>query len=262
MNILFLGGDARMGYAADFLAASSAYEPRCLENSGDSRFPAIVLPVPLTKNGADIFAPLSPAPIPLERVVQFAEPRALILAGGECPRLSALCKAHSLSIVNYFADETLTLRNAALTAEAAVSLLVTNSDNALLGARVLITGFGRIARELSARLRAFGCECVIAARRRESRACAQLLGFSAITVEEIPARLTEFAFIVNTAPAPLFSEEDFARMSPDCVFLELASVPEQRPHNVRYIHGMGLPGKYSPKTAGRFIAEELLRYLK
>lgn len=259
MEILFLGGDKRMAYAADFLSAYG-YKIRREEDAGGSRFPVIVLPVPLTKNGEDVFSPLSPAPLPPERVLSFAEPNALILAGGEWQKLREVCAEHTL--VNYFAEESLTLRNAALTAEAAVALLVQNSDCALLGSRALITGYGRIARELAARLTAFGCECVIAARRREARTEAELRGLRTVSAEELPALVSEFPFIVNTAPAQLFSEDDFSRMREDCVFMELASLPPREEQRVRYIHAAGLPGKISPKTAGRFIAEELLRFLR
>ncbi|MGN0682152.1 MAG: dipicolinate synthase subunit DpsA [Oscillospiraceae bacterium] len=259
MEILFLGGDKRMAYAADFLSAYG-YEIRRGEDAGGSRFPVIVLPVPLTKNGEDVFSPLSSAPLPLEQVAEYAEPNALILAGGECPRLREVCAEHTL--VNYFAEESLTLRNAALTAEAAVARLVQSSDCALLGSRALIVGYGRIARELAARLSAFGCECVIAARRLEARTEAELRGFRSVSAEELPSLVSEFPFIVNTAPAPLFSEDDFSCMREDCVFLELASLPPREERRVRYIHAAGLPGKFSPKTAGRFIAEELLRFLR
>ncbi len=257
MNILFLGGDARMSYAASILSHLHA-----VFFSGEN-FPAIVLPVPLTKNGSDVFAPLSPEPIPLDAVPRLAAPSALILAGGECPALTSLCEQHSLRLVNYFASETLTLRNAALTAEAAVSLLVQSSDGSLLGSRVLIIGYGRISRELARRLTAFGADCTIAARRREAQAEARLHGYTAFSTEEIPAHTADFDYIANTVPAPLFSEPDFAAMRPGCVFIELASLPNTPPPapHVRYIHAPGLPGRYSPKKAGEYIAEELLRYL-
>ncbi len=255
MKILFLGGDARMSHAAAVLSRSHE-----VFFSGES-FPVIVLPVPLTKNGTDIFSPTET--IPIETVARFAEPSALILAGGECERLTSLCAGRSLRLVNYFSSETLTLRNAALTAECAVSLLAQSTDGSLLGSRVLITGYGRISRELARRLKAFGADCAVAARRREARAEARLHGFEAFSTEEIPAHISGFDFIANTVPAPLFTERDFSAMRENCVFMELASLPNTPPPapRVRYIHASGLPGRYSPKTAGEYIAEELLRYL-
>lgn len=278
MNILFLGGDKRMSYAAECLAAAHNVCFSGESLAGRENFPVIVLPVPLTKDGKTVFAPvapgapvapvapgapgapLSPAPIPFGDVPRHAAPGALVLAGGSCPALSEVCAAHSLPLVNYFASETLTLRNAALTAESAVSLLADSCDGALLGSRVLITGFGRIARALALRLKPFGCNITIAARRRECRTEAELLGFTALPLGEVP--LSDFDYIVNTVPAPLFTAEDFSHIKSGCVFLELATLPNSPPApHIRYIHGGGLPGRCSPKTAGIFIAEELSRLL-
>ncbi len=262
MNTLFLGGDKRMTYAAEYLSSD-----RRVIFPGESLpvgevFPVVVLPLPLTKNGTEIFSPASH--IPMEVVARLAAPSALILAGGECPRLTALCAERSLRLVNYFSSETLTLKNAALTAEAAVPLLAESTDASLLGSRVLITGYGRIARALASRLTPFGCNITIAARRRETRTEAELNGFTALPLSEIP--LAEFDLIINTVPAPLLTAEDFSHIKSGAVYLELASLPDlsgspPAPH-IKYIHGAGLPGRCSPKAAGKYIAEELSRLIQ
>lgn len=259
MKIKFLGGDERMRYAAD--ALSAYYDIALPKDQAD----VLVLPLPLTKNGKDLFAPNSPKPVPIEEVAFHAGEKAIILAGGECDLLTSLCKERSLKLVNYFQSETLTLKNAALTAENACMLLMESTNGALLGANVLITGFGRIAKELSRRLSSFGCRCTIAARRREVRCEAELCGFKAVPADTPDC--TAFDFVINTVPAALFSEETFAAMPKSCVFLELATLPEllTRPlaekNGIRCIYGSGLPGKYSPKAAGEFIAEEIQRLL-
>ncbi len=263
MNILFLGGDKRMSYAADCL--SDDYN---VFFSGENfpiseTFPVIVLPFPLTRDGETVFSPASPA-IPFSEIPRFADSGALVLAGGSSPRLSEVCAAHSLSPVNYAASETLTLRNAALTAESAVSLLVESCDGSLLGSRALILGYGRIARALAARLNPFGCAVTVAARRPETRAEAELNGCTALPLSEI--NTGDYDYIVNTVPAPLLTAEDFSHIKSGAVFLELATLPNlanspPAPH-IGYIHGAGLPGRCSPKTAGKYIAEELSRLIQ
>lgn len=260
MKIKFLGGDERMRHTAQALSA-------CYDISEDEKTDVLVLPLPLTKNGKDIFAPASPQPVPIEEILRHTTTDTLVLAGGGCELLTQLCKKHSLRLENYFNSETLTLRNAALTAENACMLLMENTNGALLGASVLITGFGRIAKELAKRLTSFGSHITIAVRRREVRCEAELCGFSTIPTEIIDRTARRFDFIINTVPAVLFTEEAFAAMPDSCVFLELATLPEALTRtlaercDVRYVYGGGLPGKYSPKAAGSFIAEEIQRLL-
>ena len=270
MRVLFIGGDKRMSCAAERLA-----EPLYTERLGQGDIPApegkfdvIVLPLPLTKNGSDIFAPLSEKTLPFEIITEYAAENAVVFAGGECAALTQLCETRSYKLVNYFASEALTLKNAALTAEAAVALLSQSTDGALLDSSVLITGYGRIARFLAARLKAFGCDVTVAARREEQRVTARLDGFAAIPVDEIISVLEKFDHIANTAPGALFFEREFSKMRRSCVFMELASLPEEptrslaAKYGIKYIFASGLPGKYSPEAAGRYIADEISGCLK
>lgn len=264
MRILVIGGDKRMDYAAGFMPQKYEVE-RVTENaSPNERFDVILLPLPLTKNGKDISGA---APLPFEVIENYAvENKTLILAGGECTALTELCNKHGYSLENYFARESLTLKNAALTAESAAAMLAQSTDGALLDSSVLIIGYGRIASYLAARLNAFGCSVTIAARREEQRTTARLDGYNAVTIEHALNSAREFDYIANTVPAVLFIEEKFREIADHSVYMELASLPNAEKLaeecGARYIFAGGLPGKYSPKAAGKYIAEEAISLIK
>lgn len=251
MKILIIGGDRRMKFAAEEMNA----EEYGVDTVGT--FDIIVLPIPLTRDGETIFAPLMETPLPFDIIGQFADEGAFVFAGGECQRLAEVCAERGYTLVNYLKNEPLTLKNAALTAEAAVCLLSNSTERSLLGSRILITGYGRIASMLAARLKAFGAEVTVAARRSEQRIQAELDGFRAVTIAEIPEIISEFDYTVNTVPAAVFDADSFAKMRG--VFLELATLPNNPPNNpeIKYIHGGGLPGKHYPETAGKFIAHTI-----
>lgn len=251
MKILTIGGDRRMKFAAAELNAEE-YNAHTV-----GTFDIIVLPMPLTRDGETILAPLAEIPLPFDIIEQFADEGAFIFAGGECERLTEICAERGFTLVNYMKNEPLTLKNAALTAEAAVCLLSNSTERALLGSRVLITGYGRIASMTAARLRMFGAYVTVAARRSEQRVQAELDGFRAIEIAEIPEMIGEFDYTVNTVPAAIFDANSLAKMHG--VFLELATLPNNPPDNpeIQYIHGGGLPGKHFPETAGKFVAHTI-----
>lgn len=265
MKILFIGGDKRMNYAADILSRSYSIE-RLTDNAPDERFDVIVLPLPLTKNGTDIFAPNSTRPIPFNTIETLAAEHALILAGGKCDALDELCAKHEYTLENYFASEPLTLKNAALTAEAACVMLSQSTDGSLLDSSALIIGYGRIARYLAARLNAFGCAVTVAARRKEQRTLANLDRYHSINIDQALESLSEYDFIANTAPAVLFTEKQFRDITECGIYMELASLPSAEKLaekcGARYIFAGGLPGKCSPRTAGRYIADEVSSLIK
>lgn len=263
MRILFIGGDKRMNYAADRLSAKHTVERLGLGElaAPDGKFGAVVLPLPLTKNGNNIAAPLSDKPLTFDVISEFADKDAVIFAGGECSALTKICAENGFTLVNYFAEESLTLKNAALTAEAACALLSQSTDGALLSSRTLITGYGRISRMLAHRLTANGSSVTVAARRAEQRTLAELDGFSAVHTAQLGEVVERYDFIANTVPYELFTAADFEKAKRGAVFMELASLPGQpskplaESAGVQYIYAPGLPGKYSPKAAGEAIAD-------
>lgn len=252
MKILFIGGDKRMSCAADALSVTHTVQRLELGEHPlpDGKFAAVVLPLPLNKE-----------PLDFNVIKRYADERAIILAGGENSALTEFCDRNGFALVNYFAEETLTLKNAALTAEAACVILAQSTDGALLGSETLITGYGRIARLLAYRLAANGSAVTIAARRAEQRTAAELDGFSAVRPEDIENALGGADFIANTAPCAMFTENALAKAKSGAVFIELATLPDQptkplaESRGIQYIYAPGLPGRHSPKAAGEAVAE-------
>ena len=268
-RFLFIGGDKRISYAmrkiaeqfpADKLGAGGVY----LEPIG--RYSRIVLPFPFSRNGTDINAPLSDTPLPLSAITERSAESAVVFSGGTNAALDKLCRENGLTLVNYAADEALTLKNAQLTAEAAASILINNTEGSLLGADVLITGGGRVAQCTARLLKAFGSNVTVCARNSAQLARAELYGCAAESLRRTDSLLPRCDIVINTIPSGIFTAEKFKEMKSGAVFMELASLP-QEPYKtcaegcgIKYIHAAGLPGKFSPKTAGLLIADFILGY--
>lgn len=262
-RFLFIGGDKRMEYAADYMSKAYPVDRLGSDITG-GRYECIVLPLPVSRDGAHINAPFSEKPLPLGLISQYAAENAAVFCGGANEAVEAICRGMGLKFINYFADEPLTLKNAALTAESAAAILAGCNDSSLFGSRAVITGGGRVAVYTARLLKAFGASVTLCARSAEQRAKAEIDGFSAADIAELSAVCGRADFIINTVPAELFDEEAFTAMKRGAVYLELASLPPEpyksrsEKHGVQYIHAPGLPGKYSPKTAGEIIAETIL----
>lgn len=259
MRVLFIGGDERMIYAARELCADTLYLGENINVSG--KYGAIVLPVPLSKDGENVDCPLGQTRFPFGGISEFAEENSVVFAGGSSPALEKICRENGYTLKNYFALETLTLKNAKLTAEAAVMLMIQSSKGALLGSETLITGYGRIAKFLAKALSALGSKVTVAARKPEVRALAELDGYAAVDTSDMRGIIGKFEYIANTVPAQLFAENDFENSN--AVYIELASLPQEptkslcKKHGLNYVFAGGLPGKYSPKAAGTFIAQTI-----
>ena len=70
-----------------------------------------------------------------------------------------------------------------------------------------------------------------------------------------------FDFVFNTVPHPVFNGVELSALPRDCVLIDLASFPGgvdkhyALSRKINLIEARGLPGKFSPETAGHIVAE-------
>lgn len=266
--IVFLGGDKRQAYAAEELQQSfEIYAEGLVGNYpsptalGDSeKACAIVLPIPALHSGA-INAPYSEREILPHRAVEFASLGAAVFGGVIPPQLKTLYEERGLRVFDMMQDEDFALKNAWLTAENAAALLIQATDGSVYGAKALVTGYGRCGAYMARLLKALGARVTVCARNPKQRAMAALDGHFTASFAGIKAAAGCADYIVNTVPAMIFDESVFAAAKKGALFMELASLPPKPTEDfaqsagVGYIHAGGLPGKYSPKTAGKLIAK-------
>lgn len=151
-------------------------------------------------------------------------------------------------------------RNALLTAEATLGLLLPKLECSFTQARTLILGWGRIGKCLDQLLRQVGIPVSVYARKPEDRAMLGALGYTPVTKEMCVSRLHQYKCIINTAPAPILSSEDMEHAAKDCIRIDLASTLSLPGPNV--LHARGLPGKYKSEASGKLIAQTILKHYK
>ncbi len=169
--------------------------------------------------------------------------------------------------ISYSADEAFLLENAYLTAEGALALLKETSDKAIYSSRILITGYGRIARALHRALSALGAKITVCARSDTNRVEAAANGAYAIDFDKLKNK-NEYDFVFNTVPHLVFTKAELDALEPDAVIYDLSSFPGgvdtlyAKSKGLRLVNGRGMPGKYSPKTAGILIAKTVIKMTK
>ncbi len=162
------------------------------------------------------------------------------------------------SVTDYTKEETFAIKNAYLTAEAAIALAVNESEHSLINSNVLIAGYGRIGKALHRYLSVYTGNITVCARSETARALAGL---------NMLLTMPEFNFIFNTIPHPVFNEKELERVG-SALLIDLASFPGgvdmhfAKAKGVRLITARGLPSKFSPESAGAVIGETVLKLIK
>jgi len=159
--------------------------------------------------------------------------------------------------VDFLIDEPYLCENAYITAECALDVALPYLKRTVRGCPVLIIGWGRIGKCLSALLGKMGADVTVAARNPKDRAMVHALGYRVMDMDVMPLSLGHFRLLYNTVPHPILSSEQLALCRENCVKIELASKDGLVGDDV--IIARGLPGLHMPESSGKLIAETFLR---
>ena len=253
---LFGLSDGSMNYASGRLC-SSVDKAICGADIG-------ILPLPLTRD--NIYLSSAGEKTPLSEIIKLARANNTVLLGGIVPaEAQRLCAVSGVEIYDYYAREELQRKNALPSAEGALMIAMENTDVTIDGMNALVCGYGRIGKILAPLLRGMGASVTIAARRDEVICEATMDGFEAVKIrgdgQELQRAAARCDVIFNTVPAIIFNQSVVSQITDKPLYIEIASSPggidlgAARDNGIKTIIAPSIPGKYSPKTAGKFIFE-------
>lgn len=282
-NILVCGGDERQLYAAaalikkNFTVTVAGFEksPRSSAFRQAGAFPAaveqsdaVILPLPVTRDGATVFTPLSEHALDLEQLCAALRPGLYLYGGMISPPVREMLERTGARVLDYYAREELITANAVPTAEGTLKVVIESTPGMIQWSHAAVTGFGRTARALVRVLSGVGANVTVFARKSTDWAQAQAWGCTACPFQNLPALAGTFDFIVNTVPAPVIGEPVLRRLNPDCPVIDIASPPggvdteAAEKYGVRVIPALSLPGKYAPRTAGEIIGDTIANLIQ
>lgn len=268
-KIAFIGGDERMLFAAKefekdgFTISACGFDKANIDmNTENDAKKAllgaeyIVLPIPFSRDGENITAPLSNKPIPLCEVLSAAKDGAYIFGGMMSEKLLARERT-----ADYYKREEFAILNAVPTAEGAIKLAIEETKSSVCGMDIGITGFGKVGKVLAKTLVSLGANVTVFARSAKDRAWAKAFFCRARKISALCEHIGEFDCIFNTVPSNIIGERELLHLNTEAVMIELASTPygvdmdSAKKLGVKVRLAPSLPGKEEPKTAGKIIFE-------
>ena len=239
-------GDARMKFLNRFF-----------QNYENDIFPnAEILPIPVTRDGIHI----SNSGIHLKDFLEKIPENSLIFCGQK--NLIPKNLIADKKIYDYSENETFLLKNAYLTSCGTVKILLQNSEKSFSELKILISGFGRIGKNLTKLLFGLGIEVYVIGHSEKDSFWINQLGSSEF---DFSSQIS-FDFIVNTVPDIVFHEENLSKIECKSGFIELASKPGVNPKvckrlEINHIHALGIPGKYYPESSAKIIKESIFNII-
>lgn len=234
---------------------SEEEENQCLK--AIQRANVVVLPTPVNK----IYSATD-----LVEILKYNLINCKTLFGGKLDDLwYDLARQQGFLCCDFMKMEDVACENARITAQATVAEILKYSSYEIDGQKIVITGFGKCAREIAKYLFAMGAKITILARSSKDRKLAKDLGYSAVDFSYAPEEAYGTHIYVNTVPALVVKENWMKEMHADAVIIDIASKPggcdvkAAERYHIPVIAALSLPGKYVTKSGAGVFAKAIYK---
>lgn len=229
---------------------------------------AAVLPLPCTKNSRSLNAPFAREELSLRELETLVRPGAVVFPGMAPEGLIKTLSAKGAEVFDYYRDEALTVKNALLTAEGILGIVIEKTPITVWRMKAAVTGYGRVSYFVCRALKALGAEVTVYARSPAQRAKAETACLRTEAIGDLPGQTDRYDVIVNTVPSPVVTAEAVRNARPDCLIVEAAGAPYGvdfeacKQYGRELVKAFSQPGKTAPGTAGILIADTVFGMIK
>lgn len=228
----------------------------------------VISSIPFSKDGIDIYAPFSNNLIRINDLVEYLNDKIFFAGSIQEYFYQLVIDNKNLTIVDLMKEEDLTILNTIATAEGAISEIIQNTDINVHGGKILILGFGRVAKVLAKKLLALSAKVTCAARKDKDFAWMEALGLEKTNINNLGDNLRQYDVIINTVPKLILDKNRLQNVRKDTLLIDLASKPggiDQtacKELGLKSIWALAIPGKVAPVTSAIYIKNTIYKILK
>ena len=265
-KFLILGGDLRSVKLAEMLAKDNnkvlSYGLEKSENIQENtqidkisnlskaieKADIIIAPTPFSSNGEIVNSPFAEEEIKINQLLK-SNKNKIFIAGGIKDKIQEQLEEKYLKVIDVMKREELAILNTIATAEGAIKVAIENTDKILQGTKILILGFGRVAKIVANKFSLLSTNVTCAARKISDLAWIEAYGYQSININDMLYDLNDFDIIINTVPQLLIKERELKHMKSDVLLIDLASSPGgidsvvATQMGLKYVWALALPRK-------------------
>lgn len=270
-TITFLGGDKRNCILSNMLEGEyqvlrygMGMERENDYNEGIKKAKYIVLPIPISTDGENLYMPFDNTKIKLEDLYSNVHGKVII-----CGALKSGIKANlekDNKIIDVMQNEELTLKNTIPTAEGVIKIIIENTEITIDNSNIAIIGFGKVGKKIAELLSSLNSNIFCTDIKKEEVANIERCGYNVL--DNDCRSFGKFDVIINTVPQIIIDKKELELIGKKTLIIDVASNPGGINHKYaktngyNCIHALGLPGKVAPETSAKYIKETLIDMLK
>lgn len=277
-DFLIIGGDKRQLFVADYfrnigknVITHGLSDDKNTENetftSAVMRSEAIILPLPLTKDGKKIFS-FYPIKETIDDVAGILKSDQLVFAGMLSNSTMNKLLKNNPKVFDYFRRDEVSILNSIPTVQGILKTIFDNVDFTVHSSNCAVFGYGKTGKLTSSTLKSLGANVTVCVRKYSDIAFAHSNGINGCLIKEFYSIADRFDVIINTVPSLVINRDILKRLSSKCIIIDVASAPygtdfaAAEDYGIKALQCPSLPGKTAPKTAGEIISVGIMNILK
>jgi len=262
-----IGGDLRQRYLADvllkpvvFFANESINERETVIkvcNLSDIFLESdiIIAPIPFSRDKKHVYSKYFVEVVSIESFISKITKDNIIIGGPFTDEVLADFKNIGCSVIDITDIETFKLKNAIPTAEGVIAEIIHKLDCTIHGSKGLILGYGYCGKRMAKNLKDLGASVEVYTLNSIEERAVPNNGLNLLC--ELPPN-KKYNYIINTIPKVVLEAERILACT--TLFIDITEA-YQMDHDC-FVKMRGIPGRFSPRTAGTIIGEILNELIK
>lgn len=216
--------------------------------------------------GKDIFI-FSPAKkFTLDEAEKISQ-NSIVFGGNLKDEIKLIFDKKNISYINIMNDESFVIKNAKITAEGVLALLINSTEKSIYENKILILGSGRVGLAIASLFNKLNLLTDLAIFHNDKLAVASFYCNNVIFQNELENVLEKYDVIINTVPSEILRKNHLEKIKENSVILEIASVNcldknLLNDFKIKYILAPALPQVYSTESAAKIMLECIMKQFK
>ena len=223
----------------------------------------IILPIPFSKDGQFVHTLYTNKKLSIDEVLSRIKKEQKVFVGAIKDNLKE--KYKELQIIDLMKLEEVAVLNTIATAEGAIEIVIRETQKNIQGSKILVLGFGRVAKVVAQKFKALDAKVTCAARKQKDFAWIETLGLEYTNINQINEKIGKYNIIINTVPELILKEEQLKNVQKQTLLIDLASKPGgidfevAKKLELKCIWALALPGKVAPISTAEILVKSILK---
>jgi len=269
-RIAFIGGDRRNFELSKMNWTNMAMRAFGFYDNKDSIFNCvnceyIVFPIPFSKDGESLYAPLSADRIYFKDIIEKVENK-IVFGGKFVDKASEILSNKRNRIIDFNKEKNFVVNNTIPTAEGIVKIIIENTDITIDGSNITILGHGNVGKRAAKILCSLGANIFCYDNNKQEVANIENCGYNVL--EDLNCNISKMDVIVNTVPTRIITKDMFRYINKNTLIVDIASMPGgidyeyAKKNSYKVIHALGLPGIIAPVTSAIYMKNVIEKYIE